>query len=54
MVGGLGQAGIIVLRNDDVFSVGHGELLGIQGTSEAKIPVKVAEISGLKIKGQSS
>ena len=53
MVRGLGQVGKIVMRNDDVFSIGHGELLGIQGaSSEAKVPIKVAEISGLNIKGK--
>ena len=40
-------------RNDDVFSIGRGMLLGIKDASEVKVPVKVAEISGIKIKGKS-
>ena len=39
------------MRNEDVFSIGSGELLGVKGVSEAQVPIKVAELSGIRIKG---
>ena len=41
------------MRNEDVFSIGRGRLLGIKDTAATEVPMKIAEISGIKIKGRS-
>ena len=53
VVQGKGEAGIMVMRNEDVFSIGRGKLLGIKDTAATEVPLQIAEISGIKIKGRS-
>ena len=48
---GRGDAGIIVMMTDDVFSIGSGLCLGKKRTDTADVPLKIEELSGKKIKG---
>lgn len=41
----------MVLKNEDVYSIGSGELLGIEGVTSAQIPVKILQLSGQTVKG---
>lgn len=51
--GGEGETGILVMRNDEVFTIGSNEhgLLGVKGVAASPIPTKIKEISGKGVKG---
>ena len=50
---GHGEAGIMVMRNDDVLIIGSSDeqLLGLKGKTTTKVPLKIKQLSGTKIKG---
>lgn len=45
------ESGILVLKNNTVFTVGSGPLLGVGGCTFSSVPRKIAQLSGSRLKG---